>query len=671
MFLGKQKLTLDDEANFCNPEILKGILKSKSVFDCLDKYEMRNARTRSNPFETLRNAFFQNRAALKMANLDKMCDFMFTDPPKVHSTELLYFADVCAGPGGFSEYVLWRKQLKCKGFGFTLKRSNDFKLEDFLAGPTENFHPYYGPSDDLAKQGDVFLPENQEALKDVIMEHTNGLGVHFMMADGGFSVEGQENIQEILSKQLYLCQCLVALMIVREGGHFVTKLFDVFTPFSAGLVYLMYRAFETVSIVKPNTSRPANSERYLVCKSKRPDTAGIEEYLFNVNRFLQKNGRDPQMDVTELVPLSYLKDDRNFYDYLKESNDEIGRRQITGLVKIAYYCEKKNLIERRQGDIRLQCLQLWGVPSNVKRMDFKSLTLEEFLKKELPQDAVAKLSVNPHQILDAESLHSRLPLLNFPYSYCYAVLQYDPQNSPPECVPSIYVGLGGNKVYRCDPSGWTKIEEIALPPSTVVYAEVVTEYNREGAGQMKRRTLHIIDAYIINGKSLNDLSIQERSLRVKLMCVAMWGVKDNNSGIPVRAKSVVSLKRNVVKQFELRPVQMKGKNQQKLAYVIAKDELTHKPDHESPHFFVPGSMMFFKFTSNSYTRNWSYSKEKMYYYNGNVENTVFQEDLGDRREMFADFFECHTQTRFLWSWLQRDSLTFEQFSHAIVKNMPI
>jgi cap1 methyltransferase len=35
----------------------------------------------------------------------------------------------------------------------------------------------------------------------------------------GFSVEGQENIQEILSKQLYLCQFLVALLIVRTGKH--------------------------------------------------------------------------------------------------------------------------------------------------------------------------------------------------------------------------------------------------------------------------------------------------------------------------------------------------------------------------------------------------------------------------------------------------------------------
>lgn len=47
------------------------------------------------------------------------------------------------------------------------------------------------------------------------------------------------------------------------GGHFVCKLFDLFTPFSVGLVYLMYHAFEKVCIFKPNTSRPANSERYV------------------------------------------------------------------------------------------------------------------------------------------------------------------------------------------------------------------------------------------------------------------------------------------------------------------------------------------------------------------------------------------------------------------------
>lgn len=51
---------------------------------------------------------------------------------------------MCAGPGGFSEYFLWRKKWRSKGFGFTLKGKNDFKLEDFFAADAELFEPHYG-----------------------------------------------------------------------------------------------------------------------------------------------------------------------------------------------------------------------------------------------------------------------------------------------------------------------------------------------------------------------------------------------------------------------------------------------------------------------------------------------------------------------------------------------
>ena len=40
------------------------------------------------------------------------------------------------------------------------------------------------------------------------------------------------------------------------------KVFDMFTPFSVGLFYLLYRCFNDVCLFKPVTSRPANSERY-------------------------------------------------------------------------------------------------------------------------------------------------------------------------------------------------------------------------------------------------------------------------------------------------------------------------------------------------------------------------------------------------------------------------
>lgn len=58
---GPVKLTIDDETTFCDPDILKGVLSSKSVFDMVDVEDMRQARTRSNPFESIKSAFFQNR----------------------------------------------------------------------------------------------------------------------------------------------------------------------------------------------------------------------------------------------------------------------------------------------------------------------------------------------------------------------------------------------------------------------------------------------------------------------------------------------------------------------------------------------------------------------------------------------------------------------------------
>ena len=74
-----------------------------------------------------------------MANIDSVFGRMFTEPKTpneqvisrsfqrlshrlitfkaslLQSDEPFYFADVCAGPGGFSEYILWKKQWRAKG----------------------------------------------------------------------------------------------------------------------------------------------------------------------------------------------------------------------------------------------------------------------------------------------------------------------------------------------------------------------------------------------------------------------------------------------------------------------------------------------------------------------------------------------------------------------------
>jgi len=100
---GPKKLTLDEETRYCDPATLHHILNAKTVFDDLNDSEKRRARSRCNPFETIRSSIFLNRAAVKMANIDSMCDFMFTNPRDldgqslVAADELLYFTDMCAG----------------------------------------------------------------------------------------------------------------------------------------------------------------------------------------------------------------------------------------------------------------------------------------------------------------------------------------------------------------------------------------------------------------------------------------------------------------------------------------------------------------------------------------------------------------------------------------------
>ncbi|XP_014367427.2 cap-specific mRNA (nucleoside-2'-O-)-methyltransferase 1 [Papilio machaon] len=545
--IGPKKLTIEDETNFVEPRILQGILKSKSIFDTLDDEDLKHARFCSNPYETIGAVIFLNRAAVKMANIDAVFDFMFTKPtkltgePAVGNKDLLYFADVCAGPGGFSEYVLYRKGWRAKGFGFTLKGPNDFKLSDFYAGTPETFNPYYGVKED----GNVFDPANLASLKDFVLSQTDDQGVHFLMADGGFSVEGQENIQEILSKQLYLCQCLAALMLVRTGGNFVVKLFDVFTLFSVSLVYIMYRCFEKVSIHKPVTSRPANSERYLVCKWKRVGTESVEQHLFSVNSMLWR-GLDKESDVTSLVPLSVLQEDTEFCEYIYKSNCILGKNQIENLLKIAAFSKNKNLVEPSQATMRSECLSLWQLPDKVRTQP-ERLNPDETMMRIL--NGMSKRTSDAHNarsfktiVLGKQPAYlekiSDIGILRNVYDWHFTFLSSEKNSNDTK----MFLGCGGKRVFQLDKTGWRNLGDlqtfINLPPKTLFYGELVKEYCGQGLNQHFNKAIHVIDAIMLGGIDISHMSLTDRINQCNLFCTAI----EKNSGDLEKLSSDVALR---------------------------------------------------------------------------------------------------------------------------------
>lgn len=66
-------------------------------------------------------------------------------------------------------------------------------------------------------------------LREIVREETGGKMLHFVTADGGCDFVGEENAQEVLDKQLMLCQVALAMSLLREGGRMAVKCFDLNT----------------------------------------------------------------------------------------------------------------------------------------------------------------------------------------------------------------------------------------------------------------------------------------------------------------------------------------------------------------------------------------------------------------------------------------------------------
>lgn len=608
--VGAKKREIDDETNFCSEESLMLVLNGKNVFDQLEPEEMRRARTRSNPYETIRGAFFLNRAAMKMANMDAVLDFMFTNPrqlngdPLVKPGELLYFADICAGPGGFSEYVLWRTKGESKGFGLTLKGNNDFKVEDFFAGPPEMFEPHYGVGG-LDGDGDIFNVDNQREFRNFVLDSTDGKGIHFVMADGGFSVEGQENIQEILSKQLYLCQFLVAISVLRTGGHFVCKLFDLFTPFSVGLVYLMNMIFDQVAIFKPVTSRPANSERYIVCKGLKPNKQPVQDYMHLINVDLNKYmSAVSKEDVTDIVPLQTLLNDKPFFDYMLQSNEYLAKIQAIGLKKIEVFTQNSQLHESRQSDVRSKCLEKWKIPDRVRAAPGRPDPNELFktLIKNEPQDLfeVSGSSLGPETLEKIKCLSSYRCLVRGEG-------------------PSFYLlGCGRASVFKWDgkqKSKWQKLDgaRVELPSKTLLEVQAVTELRGEGKGQRRQTTLHVLDALYLCGEDVRNVSFEERQTKLSKFVKALR--KPTRSDLTQLVKPVtfpLSKVEQVFDNLSMRVVKGSA-NKPRLCY-----------KEESGNYFHPTGLTLIKVVKEPWIVAFSKSTGHQYWYNIHTRKAVYE-----------------------------------------------
>ncbi|PAA76081.1 hypothetical protein BOX15_Mlig024465g1 [Macrostomum lignano] len=622
MSVGLAKMTLDDETGFVSPEVLTGVLECKTFLDSMSNKDLMDSRSRSNPYETVKNAIFMNRAAVKMAEVDAVLQFRMSQP--FDSDEIFQFADICAGPGGFTEYLLWRNRAqdgrgpRAKGFGLTLRGECDFRLNDMLMGAPEFFYPYYGPTDQ--SHGDIYLEDNMLGFRDLIMANTANLGVHLVTADGGFSVEGQENIQEIRSKQLYLCQALTAMLVLRSGGSFLCKLFDIFTEFSAGLMYLLYLAFDQFALFKPATSRPANSERYVICRGyRKQQSESIVQYLLLVNaeiNLLKVEAvhlpQSERQDVQGLVSLDVLKADRAFSDYLTESNDTLGRMQIVGLSKIHHFYDNPGMKDTRQEDTRTECLQFWGIPDEKRG--------EKVLGKENPTVLISQLigEGNMSKLLPPDASSSAK-------SVTADSLEKNPDFSPYEqraiaCgevnkeVMLLYSrGNGSVLVYKpAEREAWTApdsksaAQRAPIPRETLLLALSVSQL-KPPSYKLRVACLQILDCPILQGQNLTDKPLSDRLACIRQLCYCA-----NFERVPLRSR----LQPPVI--FPVYELPSDSADSFKKLVQVQKIKGSVKPmpmlKQEDGYLFAIKGLYLFRVTRDPWRLTMSQKANKLYYF---------------------------------------------------------
>ncbi|RZF33420.1 hypothetical protein LSTR_LSTR009611 [Laodelphax striatellus] len=443
---------------------------------------------------------------------------------------------------------------------------------------------YYGKKGD----GDVYAPENITSLTDFVMMKTDGVGVHFMMADGGFSVQGQENIQEILSKRLYLCQFLVALFIVRIGGHFVCKLFDVFSPFSVGLVYLMYRSFDSICIHKPNSSRPANSERYIICKYKRSDCDAIRQYMFDLNlRLDELNNSDT--DILECVPMSELRADTKFFDYIVNSNNSLGERQLLHLVKTIVFCKNTALTEPKQADLCVRSLKYWEVENKTRQLE-ETVQPDEVARQVL-RGIDPKFALTPGSELNqAEKLKKQFPsILDW---QCIPIQQSENCHFYLGCGKRVFELRRNGRWFAVDTEKWST--PIELSPGTLLYGEVTDDVQGASKKQLRYKILHVIDAIALGKKHIAARSYSTRIELCKLFAKALHKsrTEDGRGPMPLRVNKPINLEHcmDIFRGIEIRPGKV---SHNEILYHVTDDSVTRESFSEKYVFPIKG-VLFYK-----------------------------------------------------------------------------
>ena len=162
-------------------------------------------------------------------------------------------------------------------------------------------------------------------------------------SDGGFDYSGNFNDQELSSYKLIRNEMFMALNLQKTNGTFICKIFDIFYYSTIQLLYLLHLSYNSVSFIKPYTSRPSNSEKYIVCR-------GFKGYNKDISNLLCSN-----LD-NSILPIQVPDDFINVLNNYNETFIGLQDKFITNGINLV---RRRNISHHKPTEKQLQKAKDW------------------------------------------------------------------------------------------------------------------------------------------------------------------------------------------------------------------------------------------------------------------------------------------------------------------------
>ena len=231
---------------------------------------------------------------------DELCFATPGSPP-------LKAAFLAEGPGGFVEaFSKYRHDHGTRGdeyHGISLTSSDksvpNWKLHHArkLASLSDSQLKIHNGVDGT---GNLYELNNVDHFVDQVGAET----VHFVTADGGFDFSNNFNDQEERSLHLIVVEIYTALRLQHLGGSFLLKVYDIHTENIVSLLYILFTVYTSIRVLKPLTSRPANSEKYVLCTGFK----GVCGSMMSLLRCVCAELRMNETDDSESPAGQYVQD---------------------------------------------------------------------------------------------------------------------------------------------------------------------------------------------------------------------------------------------------------------------------------------------------------------------------------------------------------------------------